>query len=234
MKRLLAIPIGSLWLLTAGWALAGPGDPIGGDDPGCAPATKDDLKCKDGNLKAFAKAYQAVIKCHTKQADAAFKAAAPNDDEACETSGAGKSAKEKLDAARAKLTTCPASAPGNVTANVDALETTLFASKTTSGSADQQNGAIYCDGAQAVDSGGDDAGTVDSTPTAKGKLQCADAVAKNLGKLLGAVGKCHVKSADAQFKGVPGDDELCETGPGGKSALEKYTAATDAASKANP
>src|SRR2546425_11430048 len=114
MKRLLAITIGSLWLLTAGMALAGPGDPIGGDDPGCAPATKDDLKCSDGSLKAFVKAYQAVIKCHIKQADAALKGAAGVDDEACETSGGGKSAKEKLDAARGKLV-CPA----NVTTNVD-------------------------------------------------------------------------------------------------------------------
>src|SRR5438876_1088453 len=100
MKRLLAITIGSLCLLTAGMALAGPGDPIGGDDPGCAPANKDVLKCSDGNLKNFAKAWAAAIKCHIKQADSAFKNAAPADDEACETNGAGKSAHEKHAAAR--------------------------------------------------------------------------------------------------------------------------------------
>src|SRR5438876_912854 len=158
MKRLLAITIGSLCLLTAGMALAGPGDPIGGDDPGCAPANKDDLKCSDGNLKNFAKAWAAAIKCHIKQADSAFKNAAPADDEACETNGAGKSAKEKLDAARAKLV-CPA----GVTANVNGLETTLFANSGTSGSADQQAGDIYCDPGLAIDSGGDDAGTVNNT-----------------------------------------------------------------------
>src|SRR5437879_6144774 len=49
--------------------------------------------------------------------------------------------------------------------------------------------------------------------------------------LLGAVGKCHVKSADAQFKGAPVDDEACETSGGGKSALEKYTTATGPGSK---
>ena len=43
-----------------------------------------------------------MIKCHTKMADSVFKGA-PVDDETCETSGGGKSAKEKLDAAITKL-----------------------------------------------------------------------------------------------------------------------------------
>ena len=83
MKRLLAITIGGLCLLTLGLGVsqAGPGDPIGGDDPGCAPATKDDLKCSDGSLKNFAKAWAAATKCHIKQADAAFKNGVPGDDE---------------------------------------------------------------------------------------------------------------------------------------------------------
>src|SRR5438093_1542944 len=102
MKRLLAITIGSLCLLTAGMALAGPGDPIGGDDPGTvntsAADAKGRLKCADTVAKSLGKLLGAVAKCHTKQADAQFKAA-PADDEACETSGAGKSALEKYTAA---------------------------------------------------------------------------------------------------------------------------------------
>src|SRR5205823_459291 len=162
--------------------------PFGGDDPGCVPDSKDHLKCSDGAYKAFIKAYQAVIKCHTKQADAAQKGA-PADDEACETSGAGKSAKEKLDAALAKLATlCTGT---SVLANVATLETTLFAPKTTSGSADQQMGDIWCTGSTAIDSSGDDAGTVDTT--SKDSEKCADGVGKDLSKLLGAVCKCHIK-----------------------------------------
>ena len=106
MKRLLAATLGSVLLLTAGGAIATPPGPgkhfdcsdAGGamscasDDTGCVPGSKDDpsapnvaatLKCADAIAKAFSKAVKAVITCHKKQADAAFKAA-PVDDEACE------------------------------------------------------------------------------------------------------------------------------------------------------
>src|SRR5205823_2547007 len=76
---------------------------FGGDDTGCVPDTKGHLKCGDGLGKAFGKAIRAVIKCHQKQAHAAF-AGPPADDEACEEgTGTGKAAKEKLDAAITKL-----------------------------------------------------------------------------------------------------------------------------------
>jgi len=213
MKRILAIVIGSV-LLTGG--LASAGAPFGGDDPGCVPDTKDALKCSDGAAKAFLKAYQAVIKCHIKQADGVQKSK-PADDETCETSNGGKSAKEKLDAALAKLATvCTGT---NVLVNVATLETKLFASKTTTGSADQQMGAVWCDGSTPIDATGDDAGTVD--PTSKASQKCADGVAKNLSKLIGAVNACHVKAADAAFKLKTFDEEACEeSGP--KAAHTKY------------
>ena len=93
-----------LCLLSLGTApaLAGPGASLGGDDPGCAPDSKDHRKCSDGAYKAFVKAYRAVIKCHVKQADATFKGS-PADDEPCETGPTGKSAKEKLDSALGKI-----------------------------------------------------------------------------------------------------------------------------------
>src|SRR5437016_14524807 len=111
MRHLLVFATGCLWLSTLGLGVsqAGPGDPIGGDDPGCAPATLNDRKCSDGSLKAFVKAYQAVIKCHIKQADAAFKAGGPADDEVCETSATGQ-----RDATRRKLTR-----PANVTTTLN-------------------------------------------------------------------------------------------------------------------
>ncbi|TMA30968.1 MAG: hypothetical protein E6J79_20765, partial [Deltaproteobacteria bacterium] len=117
MKRLLATTLGSLLLLTAGGAIATPPGPgkhfdcsdAGGatscatDDTGCVPGSKDNpsapnvaatLKCADAIAKAFSKAVRAVIKCHKKQADTAFKGSTV-DDESCETGpNNGKSAKE--------------------------------------------------------------------------------------------------------------------------------------------
>jgi len=228
MKRLLAITIGGLWLLTAGLALAAPGDPLGGDDPGCVPDTKDHLKCSDGAMKAIGKAIAAVWKCHIKQADLAFKGT-PTDDETCENGGPGsKSAKDKLDTALAKLGASGVCTGTNVIANAQMIETQVFADKNTSGSMDQQNGTVYCAPGTAIDPSGDDAGTVDTTSTNKKDMQkCADTVAKNLCKLVGAVTKCHVKVADKLFKNdTTFNEETCETGPlGGKSAEEKYNAA---------
>ena len=64
----------------------------------------------------------AVVKCHTKQADGAFKQK-PADDEDCESAAPDKSAKAKLDAAVAKVAdACP---PGVVT-NATTLEGDLL------------------------------------------------------------------------------------------------------------
>ena len=47
-----------------------------------------------------------------------------------------------------------------------------------------------------------------------------------LSKYVANVIKCHIKSADSGVKGVPLDDELCESNPStGKGAKEKYDAA---------
>jgi len=232
MKRLLAITIGVFCLSTVGVgvSLAGPGDPIGGDDPGCAPANSADQKCSDGLLKAYTKAWGSVIKCHSKMASAAFKAQAPATDEACETAagsgGSGKSAQEKFTAAETKLAASCTNA--TITGNVNTLATTLFADKNTAGSADAQAGGIYCDPGINIDSEGDDAGTVNITATdASTRLKCANGVNKALGKVVKSVAKCHGKSADGQFKGAPVDDEACEDNDpiNFKSALQKYDAA---------
>src|SRR2546425_4753043 len=85
---------------------------------GCPPASKDADKCETGIAKAVGKFVGAVIKCHTKQADGAFKQK-PTDDEGCESDTPKTSAKAKLDAAIAKVAAlCP---PGVVT-NATALE----------------------------------------------------------------------------------------------------------------
>jgi len=247
MKRLLAATLGSVLLLTAGGAIATPPGPgkhfdcsdAGGatscasDDTGCVPGSKDDpsapnvaatLKCADALAKAFSKAVKAVITCHKKQADAAFKAA-PVDDEACEKGpNNGKSAKERLDAAIAKV--APLCTSTELTF-ASAEETTLFADKTNPLSLDAQNGNVYCDstmGAMLIDASGDDAGWV---PHTGDQLKCADSVGKELGKLTAAVIKCHIKMADQFFAGKDFDENVCEENDPvkHKSAVEKYNAA---------
>ena len=198
------------------------------------PDSKNHLKCGDSIGKALAKAIRAVIGCHQKQADAVFSALngrpIPFDEEQCEEGpSAGKSAKEKLDAALAKLgpsgkDLCSA----KQLMQAAARETTLFAGKTTTGSLDALNGQIYCDGTSSVDFGGDDAGTIDANGlTGKLKLKCADTVGRELGKLAAAVTHCHQKQADAMFAGKGFVEEVCEESDPAKhkSALEKYRAA---------
>src|SRR5213593_1064761 len=257
MKRLLGSVIGGCFLVAAGAAVAAPpghgqhfdcsdggsGVSCASDDTGCVPQSKDDpsggvaatLKCGDGLSKAFGAAIRSVIKCHKKMADLTLKADPARDDESCETFDAvkHKSAKEKLDAAIAKLAPVCTSTQLTLAA---AEESTLFASKSNPLSLDAQAGAVYCDTSgtstpiDPAGAGGDDAGTVDTTLTptsAKPKLQCADAVGKELGKLVAASIKCHIKMADAFFGGKDFDENVCEENDPakGKAALQKYNAA---------
>ena len=248
MKRLLGSAMGGIFLMAASAALATPPGPgqhfdctgttgktsCATDDTGCVSQTKDapagvvnTLKCGDGLGKAFSKAIQSVIKCHAKQADATFKGGTGVDDETCETNNGGKSAKEKLDAAIAKIAPLCTSTQLTLAAGEESV---LFASKSNPLSLDAQAGAVYCDTSgtnTSIDSGGDDAGTVDTTPTAKPKLQCADATGKELGKLVAGVIKCHIKMNDAFFAGKDFDENACEENDPakGKAALQKYNAA---------
>src|SRR5262249_46282209 len=82
---------------------AGRGDPFGGDDSGCVPPGFNNGECEDGVAKAMAKYAQAVIKCHKRTAHLGFGGDA---DEFCESLPSGKGAKEKYDAAIAKLSGC--------------------------------------------------------------------------------------------------------------------------------
>ena len=245
MKRLLTASFACVFLAACSAIAADPPGPgkrfdcsnggttsCASDDTGCVPGSKDNpgaanvaatLKCADAIAKAFAKAIGSVIKCHKKQADQAFKNA-PMDDESCETGPAGgKSAKEKLDAAIAKVASlCTATE----LASAGAEETTLFAGQSNPLSLDAQNGSVYCDSTTGVliDPSGDDAGFV---PADGNQLKCADAVGKELAKLAAAAIKCHVKMADAFFNGKDFDENICEENDPAKhkSALEKYNAA---------
>src|SRR5438552_7244808 len=252
MKRLLGFAIGAFVLTAAGAAVAAPPGPgqhfdcsdggsgISGasDDTGCVPQTKDDpsggtvstLKCGDGLGKAFASAIRAVIKCHAKMASSVLKGV-PVDDEVCESNDPvkHKSAKEKLDAAIAKIAPLCTSTQLTLAAG---FESTLFASKTNPSSLDAQAAAVYCDGSTSIDpagAGGDDAGTISTTdPVNDGnRLKCANTVGSELGKLIAAATKCHVKLADSDFGVKDFDENVCEENDPvkGKSALQKYNAA---------
>ena len=252
MKRLLGFVIGGFFLVAAGAAVAAPptagqhfdcsdggsGVSCASDDTGCVPQTKDDpsggvaatLKCGDALSKAFGTAIRAVIKCHKKMADLTLKADPARDDESCETFDAvkHKSAKEKLDAAIAKVAPICTSTQLSLAA---AEESTLFASKSNALSLDAQAGAVYCDGTTNIDpagAGGDDAGTIDTAALdAKDKLKCADTVGSELGKLAAAAIKCHIKLADSDFGAKDFDENVCEENDPakGKAALQKYNAA---------
>ncbi|HJQ83605.1 MAG TPA: hypothetical protein VKA21_05995, partial [Candidatus Binatia bacterium] len=67
----------------------GPGEPFGGDDGGCVPATSAALGCSAAVGKAFGVLTRSVAKCHTRQADARCREVVLGlttrfDEEACE------------------------------------------------------------------------------------------------------------------------------------------------------
>src|SRR5438093_4796961 len=251
MKRLLGFAIGAFVLTAAGAAVAAPpgfgqhfdcsdggsGVSCASDDTGCVPQSKDvptgnvsTLKCGDGLSKAFAGAIRAVIKCHAKMASSVLKGAAV-DDEVCESNDPvkHKSAKEKLDAAIAKIAPLCTSTQLTLAAG---FESTLFASKTNPSSLDAQAAAVYCDGTTSIDpagAGGDDAGTISTgDPVNDGnRLKCANTVGSELGKLVAAAIKCHIKLADSDFGAKDFDENVCEENDPvkGKSALQKFNAA---------
>jgi hypothetical protein len=207
----------------------GRGQPLGGDQPGCVPDTKEHLNCAAGIAKALTKFVGAVTKCHAKQATTAFKVATGRtdtfDEEVCEELDASKSAKAKFDIALGNLRAKDICASNQIPL-AQALETELLG--TGAQSLDQQNGNIYCDGASDIDPGGDDLGKV---PVNKDNLKCSETVQNNLRKVVRNVIKCHTQMADAFFGGESFDEEECEERDADpahpKSALGKYNMAVD-------
>ncbi len=222
---------------SAAWATPpGPGAPFdcsfGGDsscasgDPGCVPGTPETLKCADGIATAIRKAFGAVIKCHKKQADDRFRgkpagATGPAEDICQSGPNGGKSAKEKFDAAVAKVASlCDPFQLGAATA----AGAVLFGSG--AGSLDAANGDVYCDGTVPIDPSGDDSGGVPGIcDDCKRRLSCADTVAGELGRLASRVIVCHRKMADAFFAGKEFAEDACDEVGTGKAALERFAAA---------
>src|SRR5436309_9008385 len=85
----LAIAVLSLVAFAGAIPGPGPGDPFGGDDAGCVPATGAALGCSGTVAKALGTLVRSVAKCHMRQADARYGEVALGhasrfDEEACE------------------------------------------------------------------------------------------------------------------------------------------------------
>src|SRR5438552_267783 len=171
----------------------------------------------DAIVKALSKMIGTVIKCHTKQADAAFKTSIGKpttfDEEGCESTAQGK-----YDTAVGKVTgICTTDQQNGANMARDAMLSALDGSF---------NGGVYCEGSSPIDSGGDDSGNV---PPSADSSKCEDTIGKDLAKLAAGVLRCHFKAADAAFKNKPFEEETCEmTDPiSHKGTLDKYNQARD-------
>src|SRR5437870_13333730 len=91
-------PVLALMLATslcAGASLAAPGDPFGGDEPGCFPLNKNAAKCQHTVAKAASKALVCILGCYLKRADGKLADDAAED--ACESTDPAKSRTAKSD-----------------------------------------------------------------------------------------------------------------------------------------
>ena len=216
------VPSIALACLVAAPVWAAPGDPLGGDDTGCAPTTKQGLSCARKASALLTKLKRAVLSCHLTQANHAFKNGSgtpgfSNAEENCEVGPSGKSAKEVFDAIMAKLAfACDAT----VVANANARRDVVLGDENTVGSLDNLNATFFCDATSGneIDPGGDDGGFIPATPE---NYKCSAYVAKLWSKLDTSVAKCHDKLAVSIFAGKPFDEEACED-TGLKSALARY------------
>jgi hypothetical protein len=216
----LAATVFSLFTLGAVGAYAAPGDPFGGDDPGCAPATAGNLNCGVQAARAVERMRRYVIKCHTEQAEARYAEVVEGDDETFNEERCEEEARARLAVKLIKLSRTDDCVGSGVLGQAASYINTLTAGGATSGSLDALNGALYCDTTTGVpiDPSGDDAGTV---PSSRNHLTCGGRVAKNALKLANDVSKCHRELAKQAYLGTPGDDETCEA-----AAISRFTDGT--------
>lgn len=220
-----AVLVAVAFLLSAVPALPAPGDPLGGDDTGCAPSTKLGLICGKKVLGSITKLEQSLIKCHLTQVGHAFQngTGTPgfgNAEDNCSVGPSSTSAKAKFDARIAVLAAkgCDAT----VIANANAARDVILGDQTMVGSMDSLNGTFFCDATSGnpIDPGGDDAGFI---PATDDNFKCEVSVAKGWRKLIKYLYTCHSKQAVTVYKGGVFDEEACED-TGGKSGLDKYNA----------
>ena len=208
-----------------------------GDDGGNTTCNKSAEGCEAKIGGLVAKTVAAVIKCHGKQASAAFKTANGKpttfDEETCENTAINgpKGFVASAAAAQAKDTTGACGCVGVST--IAGLIGSIL---------DSQNQLVFCDGSTPIDPSGDDTGTfnpADSTGF-KAMVKAGTCVSK----LVATWEKCHATFAKNVLKNKvdptdPGNtDEICE-GDGDssnpKGAVEAFQACmTKLAAKGRP
>src|SRR5438034_5193668 len=215
-------PVLALMLATslcAGASLAAPGDPFGGDEPGCFPLNKNAAKCQHAVAKAASKALVCILGCHIKRANG--KLVDDTAEDACESTDAAKSCKAKYDKATGPNSKVNALCPPCLDATARATVFATIESQLDNGT----NAAVYC--APGTPFGGDDQG---NAPALKSNDQkCEDAVAKALAKAAACILKCGIKLAAGKLADDTAED-ACETGPA-KSCKVKYDGVTGPTSK---
>jgi hypothetical protein len=179
----LIVPSIALGCVLAVPVWAAPGDPLGGDDTGCAPTTKQGLSCALKVHALLAKLKKSGLQCHLVQDSHAFKAGQGtpgfhNAEVNCEIGPSGTSSKEKFDAIMAKLAFgCDAT----VVTNANARRDVILGDSTTAGSLDSLNAAVFCDATSGLEiDPGTNVGFIPSTPE---HYKCSALVAKLQAKL---------------------------------------------------
>ena len=160
--------------------LAGPGGPFGPDDTGCAPDSRDHLRCESALAHALSTLGVETTRCERQQVDNSFRilhsrlgSPPPRrfDKEGCVRSRA----KAPFDQALGKLEGAGGCPPAALV-NARALGNTLVADESTSGSLDALNEVIYCDAASGtpIDSAGSaSSGGGGYVPSTRHDLRCS-------------------------------------------------------------
>lgn len=182
-----------LLVATAG---AGPGDPFGGDDPGCVPPDSATAECEGGVLGALAKYADRVAKCQRKAALMAEKGRWFDLAACLSNPDTGKGAYEKFVAAVAAL---GAGCAGCAMDNADDLRAAAGAFL------GQAAGALYCAGEILL--GDDLPGLV---PPDTGARKCAEKIDKAAVKHLRALLRCADNAGLALAAGVAFDLDGCQ------------------------
>jgi hypothetical protein len=215
------VPSIALGCLLAAPVWAAPGDPLGGDDTGCAPTTKNGLLCGMRIHALLAKLKRAALICHLTQDGHAFKAGMgtpgfANAEDNCEIGPSATSAKGKFDAKMAKLAFI---CDPTVVANANARRDIILGNAATAGSLDSLNANAFCDATSGIEiDAGENIGFI---PATAANYKCSVVVAKLWSKLDYGVAKCHQRLAKYVWAGKPFDEDVCED-TGTKSALAKY------------
>src|SRR5207253_466727 len=149
-----------------------------------------------------------------QQADNAFRILHPRpgstppprfDEEGC----AQSQAKVPFDQALSQLEGA-GSCPPAALINAHALGDTLVAGRSTPGSLDALDGAIYCDATSGtlIEPAGSASGGSGFVPSTARHLRCSDAVGKSLAQLARGLIRCHLRVARAAFHNQPIANQL--------------------------